>query len=403
MNKKACELCLFIGSLLMVGDIDLNTPASAKINHSYKPRVKRVANQHQINQHRLNQRRYQQMQKTHLANVRKIHHYQRVHQHHHIQIEKRKIRQIKRQKAAKRHQNSSVVKNRNYHFDENYRKDIRTAQPQKSYHEVAGNDRITFNHPVYLRYIKYTGRRNNHGYEHGDPQSISILPNGHLYVLFNVGHRDSSINRIIEYNAKNGKLIKVGRRFHGGHGQGLSYDYRTHQLWECMNHYRNHGYPRGIIPKVLILSKIDQKKLKPTGHWLKIRTRYKLGENVAYDKSGDYWNVSRNYYKNKRIPIDSLQIYRGQGRKLKMVKDILHSPSACIQNLTYNPDTNRLYVVGNGVIMSFPINNLNHLTNHNIKVAVMNHHSEFEGLAFWNHRAYLLVHPDLILDRKSVV
>ncbi|XIF20547.1 MAG: hypothetical protein AJITA_01322 [Acetilactobacillus jinshanensis] len=83
-----------------------------------------------------------------------------------------------------------------------------------------------------------------------------------------------------------------------------------------MNHYHNQSYPHGIIPKELLLSRIDQRKLKPIGHWQKIKTRLMMGENLAYDKSGNYWNVSRNYFKNKRIPLGSLQIFQGRGRGL---------------------------------------------------------------------------------------
>ncbi|XIF20546.1 MAG: Hypothetical protein AJITA_01321 [Acetilactobacillus jinshanensis] len=43
--------------------------------------------------------------------------------------------------------------------------------------------------------------------------------------------------------------------------------------------------------------------------------------------------------------------------------------------------------------MSFPVNRIRNLRNRDIKVAVMNRHSEFEGMGFWRRRAYLLVHP----------
>lgn len=288
----------------------------------------------------------------------------------------------------------NLVHNKDYRFIKNYNFDNDNLPAYGHYKSFDGNTNVSFNHYMWLRYMHNSHLTvvENYGCLHGDPQSMLALPNGQLLVLFNYGHGHSLINRILEYNLRTRSFIRAGRPFIAGHGQGLAYNYKTHRIWMVLNQYYHNLH--GTLPNNdLYLKRVSQNSLKPYGHQITVNSVDKLGENMTYDKNNLYYNVDKVFG-------DKLSIYRGKNGHMHIVTKLNHSNGSVIQNIEYNPYNNRLYVVCNGSILSLPINKITHLHNGDIHVAKFAH-SEFETMAFYNHRAYLLVSPNQILKSNK--
>ncbi|GAA6237226.1 hypothetical protein [Apilactobacillus micheneri] len=286
------------------------------------------------------------------------------------------------------HNHNYTRKDYHKHYHRGYR---RTHNHIKSY---GGNYRTYAKTLFFL-----TSARRNSKHRRWNPQSLVITPNGKFafvmypkevvrYNLFKLNKMRVNFQHPILSEKQIKSAVKFGPIIENGHGQSLSYNYKTHRLW-----FIN----MGTMNKHAKLEELSMKTLKPVQiikfHYSKA---YSLSNELAFDKRGNLYTYTRTSG-NGAIKNGTLRISKGYISHHKVhfkmiMQGIRHAPGYLTQSLSYNPRNNRLYFVSDGGILSAPVNKLGHLKNHDIRDTKFLTRREFEGLAFTkNGKGHLLL------------
>lgn len=250
-----------------------------------------------------------------------------------------------------------------------------------------GNQKINF-HTFAVLNDRQKGRSlgENKNIGDGSPQSVAIDPYGNTYVTYIRSRK----NQIVKYNLKrvHHKVInsvKVGPIFQAGHGQGLAWNPKTHTLWMPMN--QDSANYTG-------LEEFSPQTLRP----IRIIKFHSFGlgmpDALAFDKNGNAYSAVETY--GGSAPLYSIKLFKGKVTRNSvhfhlLNYGILHSPGLILQNINYNPSTNRLYIVSNSGILSAPVSDITNLSANDIKGTRFYGHREFEGLGFYRGHDLLLV------------
>ena len=220
----------------------------------------------------------------------------------------------------------------------------------------------------------------------GNPAGKSPYHKGAVQIIrINLNSRTQNYNQHLKSARRN---IKVGPVFYGGHGQGLAYNPRTHQLWLLNNEF-------GQLNKTSA-SLISFRTLAPIR---KVSFRFgstTLGDDLTFDRRGRAVNVTEAGNDSFAKP-DSIKFYQGKITpdrvRLNLIRQGLrYAPSDVIQDLSYNPRNRRLYITGDDSIISVPEDQLGKLKPANVRSTRFATTREFEGLSFdRSGRGYLLV------------
>ena len=241
-----------------------------------------------------------------------------------------------------------------------------------------------------------------------NPQSVVITPDGrYAYIMYvNKGTAATELKwkgYVIRYDlngirknhkkeVKKGtaitltkddfKYIKKGPTFVTGHGQAMSYNPVTKELWFI-------GAPKSVKTN---LQRINTSTLKPDKKInFTLKDTVKMGNNLAFDSEGNayfYTRTSDNSWPT--APKDSIKIYKGtigdKSVSFKLImQGIKYPPGPIGQGFAYNPANDRLYLVDDSAIMSVPVSKLGSLKPSDVRISIFEHSStrrEFEGLAF---------------------
>ncbi|UQS86213.1 hypothetical protein MOO44_00810 (plasmid) [Nicoliella spurrieriana] len=243
----------------------------------------------------------------------------------------------------------------------------------------------------------------------GSPQS-AVQVGKYLYTMYNA-NRSESDNDLQDYIVRydTSKLqnnqfptdaIKVGPTFNGGHGQSLSYNPKTKQLW-FLNIAR--GSAESAAAEL-----VSQSSLKPTN---KVQFKFSqngssIDNNLTFDKYGRAYTYVKSG--GGSVPQGAYKIYRGsistKGVHFTLMRSaIRYSAGSIPQGFSYNPKNGRLYFISDGVIISAPSGKLNNLSKSDIKYVRANTNREFESMVFTKSgKGYLIsLRPDEMMTMKG--
>ncbi|MDR0518800.1 MAG: hypothetical protein LBG82_01915 [Clostridiales Family XIII bacterium] len=309
----------------------------------------------------------------------------------------------------------SVVKNKNY-YTKTYKygygnKDgANTIKTSK-----ADGKKVTFKTkyflPINYRAPKWT-----------NPQSMTLdNETGYLYVLYTVKEGSSKgwvarydTKKLAQYkitykqlatatksgssslNNKLKKCVKVGPSFTTGHGQSLSFNPVTKELWEVQDTSMN--------PKpgsYAILQRINTKTLKPDAAIkFRLRPTVAMGHNLTFDSEGNAYFFT---YSGTQFP-GSVKIYKGQISTSSVSFELIpqglkYSPGTHSQGMGYSAVANRLFFVADGCISSVPVDKLGELKPSDVWQTKFKTKREFESVTFDDKGyAYLLTNrnPEIL-------
>jgi hypothetical protein len=306
---------------------------------------------------------------------------------------------------------TSVVSNKNFHRgDYNYgygSKKTNTIKTSKS-----DNKKVTFK-TKYRLPLFFESKSESKKW--GNPQSMARdNETGYLYVLYTVKEGSNTgwivrydTERIADYkikyneldkanksdkselNEKLKKCIKVGPRFTTGHGQSLSFNPVTQELWEIKD------TDMKIKPgSYATLQRINTSTLKPDAA-IEFRLKYTvtMGHNLTFDSEGNAYFYT---YVNGGEFNDSVKIYKGQVSTDSVHFELIpqglkYNPGTHSQGMGYSAESNRLVLVADGCIVSVPVDKLGDLEPSDVWQTQFKTNREFENVTFdEDGYAYLL-------------
>jgi len=181
------------------------------------------------------------------------------------------------------------------------------------------------------------------------------------------------------------KGVKVGPTFKIGHGQSLAYNPKDKYLYMWQD---------DSVSTNLKMLKISPKTLKPVTLYKfslyyynhKIKTLH----NLAFDNDGNFYvdQIQASVAQSYKFPKNSIKIISGQisGNtvKAKILLSLKNRPGTYGQSISYNPYTNRLFLVSDGVFYSLPVDKMlqGTITTADLQYTVLNTKREFEGIAY---------------------
>ena len=280
-----------------------------------------------------------------------------------------------------------------YNRNENY---------DRRFNSVGGNQRVNFS-PYGELPDNYNSLMKNEGYH--NPQSLVITKNGTAYVTYRVNTHGiklvqfniKAIQNAQDDNANNHVHYKIGPTFNGGHGQAMAYNPKANQLWLLTN-------DSGSASRTSILQ-LSQKTLKPIRKINFHFDTYAMPDVLTFDNAGHAYTAMRTF--GGVAPVGSLKLFKGsitnRSVKFHMVQGLRYAPGLIMQNMSYNPSNHRIYFITDGELMSVPANRYTHLRPRDVKATKLSGHYEFEDLAFYRHRGYLMVHcpPELMISNHN--
>lgn len=268
----------------------------------------------------------------------------------------------------------------------------------------------------------------------GNPQSISVIPNGKYAYVAYPKSKNSTQGRIIRYNLQKlaelgitvsgnmddlrgtvnqvykGKeltdrqkeifaCMKVGPWITFGHGAAMAYNPKDKHLW----------FTTKTGSKKTDLQRINMTTLKPDLRYnYTMYSNVPMGNNLTFDKYGRIYFFTYSG-KTKYCPKGTIKIYQGtintRAKKKKVtfkltMSGIKYAASTGIQSAGYNPKTNRLYLVSNSALVSVPVSKLGKLKPADVRTVHFKQNREFEGLSFDSKgNGYLLVNkqPEIMM------
>lgn len=277
----------------------------------------------------------------------------------------------------------NFVNNHNYTEPNNYSQNYnRTVNPHRHLNFAGGNQRMNFKPYAELQNID----------SQHNPQSIALTNHGTLYVAHRVdNHGEVQILRYQIQQKRHHLLLThytAGPIFRGGHGQGLAYNPKSHQLWMLTNEQGAANFTS--------IQEISTKNLNPFRQINFYMYPYPMGDVLTFDNHGNAYTCTRTFNPLGGANSGSLKLYKGKvgpnGVHFHMVQGLRHAPGMIMQNISYDPDSNRIYFVTDGELMSVPAKNFSHISPKRVRVTKLTGHYEFEDLAFYHGHGYLLLH-----------
>ncbi|MDR1292522.1 MAG: hypothetical protein LBJ91_03890 [Clostridiales Family XIII bacterium] len=261
-----------------------------------------------------------------------------------------------------------------------------------------------------------------------NPQSMAMDENtGYLYVLYTT-KADSNTGWIARYDTKKlaknkisykdlatAKLsgdsalekkmrdcIKYGPQFTTGHGQSLSFNPVTKELWEIKD--TSMSVNPGAYATV---QRINKSTLKPDAAIkFRLKSTVTMGHNLTFDSSGNAYFYT---YTGSGEFEDSLKIYKGwistSAVNFELIpQGLKNSPGSHSQGIGYNPVSDRLVFVADGCISSVPVDKLGHLSPSDVWQTKFKTNREFESVTFdKDGHAYLLTNRGPEIFRSTGV
>lgn len=238
-----------------------------------------------------------------------------------------------------------------------------------------------------------------------NPQCAVVTPDGkYLYVVDLKDHGGvmnyNARGRLLRYDLEalrkdnegslpsdvdidDSKYVKTGPWIVFGHCQSLAYNPKNGTLWFIAKPGNWKSSIKQIDLNTFTVKNTINFKLKKT---------VKMGFTLAFDKRGNayFYTSSKN---GNWCPKNSIKIYKGkvEGKKVKwelVMQGIRwangprNGGNNIIQNLGYNPKTDRLYFVSDNSIMSVPAAKIGHLKKNDVRESVFKSKREFEGITF---------------------
>ncbi|MDR1042967.1 MAG: hypothetical protein LBL54_03590 [Clostridiales Family XIII bacterium] len=316
---------------------------------------------------------------------------------------------------------TSTVKNKDFHVKEykyGYGKKnaVNYIKTSKS-----DNRRVTFK-TRYLLPTKYVSQR------WGNPQSMTMdNETGYLYVLYTV-RADSSTGWIVRYDTrrlaeykisykqlatatKSGnsaldkklkRCIKYGPKFTTGHGQSLSFNPVTGELWEIKDTTMN------VKPgSYATLQRINTSTLKPDAAIkFRLKSSVAMGHNLTFDSEGNAYFFT---YSGSGKWKGSVKIYKGWISKDSVNFELIpqglkHNPGPHSQGMGYDEYRNRIVLVADGCIVSVPVDKLGELKPGDVWQTNFKTKREFENVTFdKDGYMYLISNRDPELFRSTEI
>jgi hypothetical protein len=316
---------------------------------------------------------------------------------------------------------TSVVKNKNFYVKEYKYGYGKVNKVNKIATAKADGKRVTFK-TKYLLPINFQAPR------WGNPQSMTMdNETGYLYVLYTV-KADSITGWVVRYDTeklakykisykqlaaakKNGtskldkkikKCIKCGPKFTTGHGQSLSFNPVTKELWEIKD-----TNMRAKPGSYATIQRINTSSLKPD-RAIKFRLKYTvaMGHNLTFDSEGNAYFFT---YAGSGNFVGSVKIYKGQisGEEVHfelIPQGLRYAPGEHSQGMGYDAHRNRLVLVADGCIVSVPVDKLGELSPSDVWQTKFKTKREFENVTFDEKGyAYLITNRNPEIFKSTAV
>jgi hypothetical protein len=189
------------------------------------------------------------------------------------------------------------------------------------------------------------------------------------------------------------KYITVGPKFEVGHGQAVSYNPKTNELWMAMDLRDKKGKILKKYETMTELRRINVKTMKPDGTSIQFNmktwTQEKAGDpgygtpfTIVFDKDGNgyftrykksegYWLFRFNISEDLKVTVDPVQrIQYGLNK------------GNHLQNMSYNPYRNTINFIANDAMMWFDVSKIGKLKKSDFGYVSYASKREFETIAF---------------------
>lgn len=202
--------------------------------------------------------------------------------------------------------------------------------------------------------------------------------------------------------------VKLGPTISMGHGQTVSYNAKTKEIWMAMDLRNSDGTL--ISNDTITFERINMDSLKPDKAikfqlqgWGSSASYWNTPTTMTFDANGTgyFTRYSKGYYglftftidKNDKIAVEYVQRFK-------------YGPSAGnhIQGMSYNPKKGTVNMVCNGGIMSFPSSKVGKLQASDFTYELFDTNREFENIVFDNNGyAYLLTTkgPEILVSTSN--
>ena len=237
----------------------------------------------------------------------------------------------------------------------------------------------------------------------------SDLRKAHSLKLYNdnAGKNGNNKKKRTKRQRRLARYIKIGPEIPTGHGQTLSYNPATKQLWILLDNETSFGVE--LYRESTVIQQICAKTLKPEK-----ALRFSCetpdgrillpGRVMTFDKNGAAYTAIRS--SAGAVTIFRLDIKDNKVTVTTMQKMRYGASIKRLQCLSYNAYNNKMYLVGDDSIAYFPLDKLGSLKPADISYINYNSKREFQSLTFDSKGyAYLLVimTPELLKSTNVLI
>ncbi len=246
-----------------------------------------------------------------------------------------------------------------------------------------------------------------------NPQSMTVSPDGKTawvmssYQSGNDNARHGRIYRVDlskyygqeAYADEDKEGVTAGPEIVTGHGQTLSYNPATNELW----------YVRETKVQNTTLVQVDPDTLDVVKEiHFRFSSDYVFPPTFVFDREGNCWTYTRSVGSNW-VPRGAIRFYKGKIEddhvSFEMIpQGLRYPPGYLCQAFGYNPANDRLYVVSDGEYISVPASKAGEWTADDVETTVFKgQRREFEGIAFSEEGCgFLLVNKPSEIMRDKV-
>lgn len=183
------------------------------------------------------------------------------------------------------------------------------------------------------------------------------------------------------------KYIKVGPLIPIGHGGTLSYNPAKDELWMLRDDENSSG--DYILPSgTTIIQRIDRETLDLMES-IRFETAsltgvpINMGRVLTFDNAGFAYTAVKDTTKAGRLEIRRITITDDRKVWVTRMQRIEKGPSMkSVQNMSYNPTNNRIYLVSNDSVLSFPLAKLGALSGGDFQYINYASKREWESMVF---------------------